>query len=425
MKINLKFNRQRIDELFIIGVILMYIPILPIDVETQPLLCLLAVTIGTYYVHLNKYVVKPSSIIALLLVFIILGGLVHSIGISSFAIVESAKYLVGPIIYILMRDNLKYYQLATLKNTTIVLLIIAILTAFNFGPISKLLANAISHIIERSTIGGIDGMRGISLISNEPSYAAGQLIFLLLITDFFRINNDLNNSSIKTIKYIKFAIIIMIVLTKSALGILFLAAYTLPLAMTKFNARHALLIIASSVVLTIAENLKPSRISQVFTALSEVDLNNLLLSLSILEPSGTTRIFLNISAFSALIFNPIGFGIGSFQNNWYNLLDKLGMYFLANHEVLGNAYTNQLGTNASTYLANITHDLGVVPFILIISLLIHPLFRPTAHRTLRWQIVLSILIMFFFQSQITNPVPWALLVILHHLTEGTIENSPS
>ena len=382
----------------------MYIPVLPIPVETQPLLCLAAGTISAAIsTHLILRHDKTSLLALVLLIFIVIGFL-YSLANRQPAISDLVKYSIGPIIYISMRN--RFFNIP--KNLTIystyLLFAVSIFMFFDIGPVK----NIIGLIIERASQSDIGGIRGISLISNEPSYAAGQLIFLLLTLKFQ--NEIYKTNSIHT-KIAPTLAITMILMTKSALGYLFLIAYFTPEILRQINLKKMLLIAAFGLGVTIMEFIFPSRISQVISAFQQADINNLLLSLSILEPSGTTRIFLNAAAFSSILFSPFGYGLGSFSDVWHHTLDKLGLQILQNHEILGSVYMSQQQTFASTYLANITNDLGLPALIITLSMFSPFILKLHNNSIFLQQVSLCLIIMLFFQSQITNPIPWALLIM--------------
>ena len=106
---------------------------------------------------------------------------------------------------------------------------------------------------------------------------------------------------------------------------------------------------------------------------------------------------INFFGFASIVQHPFGSGLGSFPS----LLQGYGDYFeldLASHDVLSLA--DHIKFYPQTYLANLVNDIGVFAFILIPILLVN---NDNSNKNFSSKKGICLLLMIFFQSQITSP----------------------
>jgi ABC-type iron transport system FetAB permease component len=106
---------------------------------------------------------------------------------------------------------------------------------------------------------------------------------------------------------------------------------------------------------------------------------------------------------SALFLMPLGYGIGSFPHVWTDVARKLSIN-PSSHEVLQLYDT----IYPQTYFATVCNDVGVFALLLFVLIFIYNKKRSNFNS----KVITVIMILFFFQSQITSPLLWFLIAVL-------------
>lgn len=387
---------------------LIFLKIIPVGIETQPLIAFIfALMILMNGDHDFSIIKRDVFFVYILMFFIVVYfffTLIYHHWFSAF--IDLLKYLIGPIIYLALR---RYNHKISLKTVTTVVIMLSSIALFIL-LLPSVAQMVFYFIVSRSeNISGND-FRGISILTPEPSYFSVFEIILLIEIEYKLSELSLSIKDRKHLKMLKVVVIILTFLTKSVLGIFVAIIFILP----SFSIKKGLitfLLISGSVFLgfMIYTNFFPtSRLSQVvstFTFLISGEDFSLLDLIFIQESSGGARVILNFFGFASVIQHPFGSGLGSFPS----MLKGYGDYFnldLASHDVL--SISDHIKFYPQTYLANLVNDMGVFAFILLPILFLN---NNSKNKNFSSKRALCLLLMVFFQSQITSPAFWYVMAI--------------
>lgn len=404
-------KRSELNSLLFISFFLIFIRILPISVETQPVLSLFVATISIVGFAKGTDFLKKDVIfvIALVLILIIYTFLQIFFNSDYQAIVELFKYLIGPVIFFSIRSNKYSISFSILKKVVIAISIIAAVSLF----LPSVYAILFKYFIPRFAENMGSDVRGIVVLTPEPSYFAVFQIILLITIEKALSQFDTGEKVLYTRKellYLKYIIIFISVLTKSALVILYIIIFILP-DFKKIDFKKVLLgllvvipIISILIYFFFSENRLFDVISLVYKLVHDGEFNwiNFLFNQ---ESSGGTRIVLNFLAISAMFINPLGSGLGSFSTMMTFYGDHFDMD-LSKHEVLGSDALGKI--YPQTYFANLCNDIGIFALILFPVIMVN---NAKDSRNFVLKRNLCLFLMVLFQSQITNPAFWYLIAI--------------
>lgn len=391
-----------IFNLFILSIFSIYIPLLPLSSETQPILPLLfsLIIILLNIRKVNLYIKYDVALVYLLIgiISIYFFTSLLKIGYSEHPFINYIKYLIGPFIYLAIRNNIDDISFKNVRNIILFLFIVSILVHF------KLFQNIHSLIIKRSQT-SFAGHR-INILTNEPSYFAFFFVLLLGLLDYISIRTT---TSKKIINILKLLLFIMAFSTESGLVFLLILIYIFSFFLvSRFNIKILIIIlgIISFFFIIKFSNNRISKILLIVKQFSHFNVSFKSLFFNI-EPSGGTRVLLNYIAFKNMFHYPLGTGLGSFYHTISNTKNIFGVA-IKKQEVL-----RLMPHTAQTYVMNLFNDIGIFAFILPIILLVNNV-KPIIKK---WKLLynfifLSLIVMFFFQCQITNPIPWVLMALL-------------
>ncbi len=412
-------KESKIINLLFLLCFFIYLKKLPINIETQPFFIFIISLALVLYTSkkVDKIDLWLVGYLIILSSYLLLQLILFQTGIIAFF-----TYLVGPLIYIVLKNKL---HLVSEKLVKIIIVLFAALTLvilFKIPLLYGLLSGFYELFVPRS--GWMDGsdIRGITLLAPEPSYFAFPAVLLLVALDITGLMGKQN------LKY-KLLLITIAVLSKSALVFAYTGIYLL-LYYTKWSAIKEFLMLRSKRVMLFATIVlillipflffEKSRIEEVFfnvyhNITSENSLKNLLLT----EVSGSTRFIINSLGFLSLEYAPFGWGLGEFQNN-YHIVGSQFHDLMSKHEVIKLDYLPRSPVKAQTYTANLVGDIGILSFPLVIFILLS-VFRKTTNKI---QIALKLVIplmLIFVQAQISNPIPWVLLAVLNSKSLQTVK----
>jgi hypothetical protein len=396
--------------LLFISLFLIYFKVLPINVETQPILTIfisIIILFKNYRDYFSNQIKLYKDEIGLFFISIIL--LIYTLFQFLFwdevVVIDCIKYLIGIILYLSIRRRF------VINRKVLYLVVIALVS---LGILNLLLPDLYSLIvgafIPRTLDSLRDGIRGINILTPEPSYfAAFELIILNVIE--FHLDGELENHNNKYLKWCKWAIILLAFLTKSALVIGIAVVFLIPPKRYLKMGKLLKFGIAISSVIGFAgySFLQENRLFQIFDLVyylvkdGNIDYQKLLFEQ---EASGGTRIVVNFLAFSSVFFKPLGSGLGSFPYVYNDLARNFNLD-LSSHEVLGN--TNYSTIYAQTYFANLCNDIGIFSLVLLFVVFVgNSTFNSSNVRRKRY---FSLFILLLFQSQITSPAFWIILLL--------------
>ena len=323
-------------------------------------------------------------------------------------IIEFIKYLIGPIIFLGLRISKFSISYSLLKKVIYTLTAIAAISLFTPG----IYVLIFQHIIPRFASNVGSDARGIVILTPEPSYfAVFQTILLITIEKALSqsANDNEKASERKKLLFLKYLVLLLSLLTKSALVIIYAIIFLIP-DFKKINFKK--LILGVFILLPIAGLL----IYFFFSQNRLFDVVELIYNLTkegnfdwtaflfTQESSGGTRVVLNFLAIAAIGMFPFGAGLGSFSS----MLNVYGDHYnldISKHEVLGSIEGR---IYPQTYFANLCNDVGVFAFLLIFICFAN---NAIDSKNFKLKRNACLLIMLFFQSQITNPAFWFLLAV--------------
>lgn len=407
-----RFKRTYLHRFLFVSLFLIFIPLIPIGIETQPTLALFTSII------LIAGFSNPKELLKLDVFFVCLLSVILTIyatwqfffKFDYKALIEFLKYLIGPIIFFAIRTSKFSVSFPLLKKVVIGLAIVAGISLFLPGIYVFIFRYLIPRFVDNV---GSDA-RGIVILTPEPSYfAVFQIILLITIEKALSQLNYEQSEEVdynkKQLLYLKYVVIFISLLTKSAVVILYVLIFLIPelkrLSFKKLFIWLLIIIPLISIVVYFffSENRLFDVISLVYKLVSEdeFDWMNFLFNQ---ESSGGTRIIVNFLAIASLFINPFGSGLGSFSS----MIGFYSEYFnmdLSKHEVLGG----DLGKiYPQTYFANLCNDIGIFSLVLFPILLIN---NASDSRNFVLKRNLCLVIMILFQSQITNPAFWYLIAV--------------
>lgn len=399
------FKRMEINNLLFISFFTIFFHLIPIGVETQPHLSFLFafLLLITAKRSTNTYKKDVFCLYILLSILLAYTCLQLVLEFSFIPILEFVKYLIGPLIYLAIRYELFSINYKTFRSVIYVLTFFAILNLL----IPNIYQFIFGMIIPRFSGNMAGGIRGITILTPEPSYFAIFQIILLITIEKQLSNLSLTSFETKKLKALKILLIIISFTTKSAFVILISFIFLLP---RKINLKKLLKITLTIILILFlfyyffSENRLSQIVTLLYTLISDgnFDLTNFLFNQ---EASGGTRIIVNFLAIASIIIHPFGSGIGSFSS----MISQYAAYFdldISKHEVLGNDLSAQI--YPQTYFANLCNDIGIFSFLFFPIIFLN---NDNSNKAYNVKRNICLFVMVFFQSQITNPAFWFLIAI--------------
>ena len=396
--------------LLFISLFLIYFKVLPLNVETQPILTIflsILILIRGYRDYFSNQIKLYWDELGLifLVVILLIYPLFQYLFWNEMVVLDCIKYLIGIFLYLSIRRRFAI-------NHKLIYLIVVFLVGIGLMNLvfPELYDLVFGGFIPRTLESVRDGVRGINILTPEPSYfAAFELIILNLIES--QLDESNTDPRKKYLKWCKWAIIILAFLTKSAYVISIALIFLIPAKRYIKTGKVIKFGLIAALVISLVgfSFLQENRLFQIFDLAyyvikdGNIDYQKLLFEQ---EASGGTRIVVNFLAFSSLFFKPLGSGLGSFPHV-YNDLAKNFNLDLSAHEVLGNSSYSTI--YAQTYFANLCNDVGIFSLILLFVVFVgNSNFNSENIRRKRY---FSLFVLLFFQSQITSPAFWIILFL--------------
>jgi hypothetical protein len=373
--------------IFLFGPYTMFINVLPIEVETQPVIasCVLI------FFFQNKYR-KDQLYIFVLVLYVLFVGLFH-IFFATGNLLTLILLIFGPLLYISSSGHeivigRKQYFIAHF-----ILLSILVLQKFDTDLIKDIM-----HLILPRFYTGVSFTSGLA---TEPAYLAQQIIYLYLLGEFGYKNNIINISK-NELHCLRYLLLFYLALTPSNSMFVLLILVLIPIM--NLRLLFPFLITIASILLIYG-----SRINMLISGLISNLLNINLETLMHIDPSGSTRVYLNLIGYLISLEKYFGVGPGNYGYNWDIAFHNYNIQFLLNHPIIKNWYN--VGTKSMSYTSQVASDIGFIFLILFFGFLCYSFMK--ARDSERKSIRNVLLFIFFFSSQISNPIPWFLLTFLN------------
>lgn len=402
----------------ILALFFVYFKLIPmIDAETQPILFFISIIPILIKEKENILKIKLNKILILFLVELFLIVLVNiykkDSGIKNL-LIESFKYsmpLLGFLAYNHNMEKLTEKDYRVFKNLSYVWFINAVVIKFKIPILYTIFYKFSLIFFERAKEYNKDG-RGISIFGPEPSYFAILLIFYLILLEYGVRNKKIEKD--KEYYIINILLIVIAFFAKSLYVYLMLIIYY----GFKIKLKY---IISVLIAFLIFISLKPqvlntSRIQLAIQNIKEHK-NKYKRPIDILyygDSSSGARFLLNSVGYNSIVKYPFGNGLGSFFEKNVDVSWELGYNYRKNGHFgwWKNVKTGRYNMNAQTYMSKLVFEIGIWSFILwyFFILKYFEMLRDKANfKQNLLIIVVTLFMLFIFQGQQSNPIPWVML----------------
>ena len=392
-----------------IGTFFMYLRIVPIEAETQPIIpCLflfLAIPFG-----FNKILeARDEELFLLLFCWVVLCYLFYGLSEDNWLrnCVYAFKILFCPLLYLFVLKSVEYVNISHVRIVVYTLLCFCISSIVYVPALTEITRFVIKFFLPRFSFG--EGVRGISILTAEPSYFVYFGILSICTLDFIKLRDS--KTSETEIIILKAMIIFMGGLTRSALVYVFILYYTsISLFFSKKHLTEKILIFIFIVffcgMLLLCTN---NRLIEIFeNIIASKDIFDVLFYS---DASGGFRALFNCLYYLSILVNPFGFGLGEMSENWFVVANYFDINpFINTH--LANMIEDINNIDAQAYIPNVIGNVGVFSWLLILFV-----FKRNSFGDLKFKTnVLTTLIVFMFvlQSNYVNPVFWFLLAFIKY-----------
>lgn len=386
-----------------ISIFLMYFNIIPINVETQPIIIILlipfmfVITLFNNRVKLNKKNLLLITYILIIMVYFIFDILT---GKNTFF--DFVKLIAGPLSYLFILKNAEYINYKHIKSIIYVLFAFFLIQVLKLPLLENITSMIYNIFFTRHNDLIVGSARGVGILVPEPSYFVYFAILLLYSLDYLKEKDNI------TVKNLKILVIIMSLFTKSALVYIFLLIYFLKYINIRKLKSIFIMILVTIVTLVILNIFPSNRFSEVINKLID-DLNGgILNALFYSDASSGFRFIINSLYYLSIFIRPFGFGITGMANNWGKIAEIFNIDVWKN-EHFKYVIKSNWSIDAQAYLANVVGTIGVFSIILFIFFF----YRKKKMNSLQKNIYIVLFVyLVILQSNLFNPVFWLLFGIL-------------
>lgn len=385
--------------MFYLSALLLYFPRLLPGVETQPWATL---ALAFCALLLPRSLDQRTAAIALLTFALVLLGIkgmaTGDIGDS----LSGVQILIGPT-YLFAAEALSDSPPRRKVMATIAIATLALAgLELGFPSVYRQLAGL---LLDRAAVA--DGLRGISLLTPEPSYAAISLAYLLMLALW---SNEGNRWGL-----VEWAFLIALLLTFSTYAVVLLGVILLFEMPVLFLLSIGALVVAVASIVTVGGGGTENTIRAVglLAKLTTLNFQDFLPSISALDSSVGSRLITNFAALQTPLFAPMGLGLGC--SSMAEAYKAVGYGFVYSNPVLAEGM--QYGClKPQSYLPCLLLVFGWIS--LPVTYFGIELWRRCSRRNRApriWSTPLGVgLLMIVTQGQITNPIPWILIYMSFH-----------
>lgn len=380
--------------IILIGPMLMYIHILPINAETQPIISALVII----FLFCNKEIYKTEFYMLFLIFYTFAFGFI-SVNYLGGSFIVLLSYIFGPLLFIATPNRIQISK-RIFVATHILLLYILVTQKFNIPFLSDLTDSSIGYVLSRSYSFRNVSYVPVSGFATEASYVAQQIIFLHLLAEIGYEKSILRITR-GELKFFRILLLLYLYLTPSAsmFSLIMLCYFAIS------EIYIIILFIISIVIMYIVlENLGIPSIMDILINLKYSDVG--WKTLLEIDSNGSSRVYSNIIGYLISLERPFGVGPGNYGLNWDLAFNNYDIDVFKLNWDINQWY--KTGHKSSTYLSNYASDIGSIGFAFFIAYLLFTL--KYLNRNIHQKSVRNVLIfMFFFACTITSPIPWLLL----------------
>ncbi len=391
------FMTIKLADIAFLGVVTIFIPILPIPIETQPLIALFFVVLRIRSVLKQAIIGDIEAKLIFTYLCIIIFYTVYGIYFYGYNSILTMAKVAIPLLFFLALQRTKIEVSESLILVfCIVHLLLLIQILAGYDVILSAMYNRFS-----AAKGGEYG-NGISFFSYEPGYGA-MYIFAAFVAIWAGIKSK------RRFVYCYF-LIILIILTKSAFGFI-LAAVSLYIL---HGHRFILKCIPALPIVFyfLPDDFRILQVSNTLISLGEE--SDWLSSLILLEPSGMTRLLKNIPSIYYGFLSVFGFGVGSFETEFSKIAQGIELY--REHPLLKEVYESGSTVAApDSFLSLSAFEMGFFSLLYVVAIWLILVKIKDSQGMRIFTAGLMITVLFTLQSQISSPI---LLYVLYCLAHG-------
>ncbi len=405
--------KQDLYNLFFLGCIFVYIPILPIDIaECQPYLWLICCFIGLAFIFNFGFKIDSVSALSIALFFFVTARFIADYATYSVNTIDFLRYIfpcAGLFFAFMAKKPPSIIIIDAVIFLHLLMVIFTIIPGFN-----ELFREFMLNIYGRYGKLLLSGTRGISFLSPEPSYAA---FYLSVVLATLRIFSETGVKSKMIFR--ELLLVFLIACTKSIAGVIVIIIYSMSFVFfdAKLRVKIVMIVLLFSAIPAAIEYTRFGKtiLRAADYAYSEGSISDVINVASLVEPSGSARIIQNSAALYGAIRRPLGNGLGSYGDKWWYWADNMGWYVLPEHEVLSEHYLERRPLAAHAIIPQLSHDIGLSIFVWFSAfLMIIFRCRKSMKSSTNFFIFGLCIIFFLYQSQMTNPSIWYLLALYYY-----------
>jgi len=396
-----------------------------VSFETFPLLLIVCSILIIFSNKMFKRNLDKIQISALLLLMFICLSFLYNLPSNNIALLELIKYLIGPIILFSSHQIIKNLNIKFVYYLSFFLIFLYFLLKFNVPILFNFACDFLEFFIARYDCSNFDNLKSPFLITPEPSYLALFLGFIILIINLMKKNQNYKKN-LHNFLIIEFLLLFIILDTQSRIGyiVLFILFFNYFFLNNYFKYLLTILVV---IYITFIFQLDKSRTigrlisiqnSMDYIQLSRnVDSKTLIEQINYSEPTGAIRIIHNLLSVYGFYNSDIiyGHGPGSYSKKWFNdYSNRLNLQdILKKNEVMSRWDLPNKKQYVQNYFFSILHDCGLIVSLLFLYL-VYLGFKNIikSNNKIYYCLFAYIILCFFYQTQITNPMPWLGLSIL-------------
>jgi hypothetical protein len=352
------------------------------------------------------YIKKYNYYFFYFIIFLIISslfGILKTNGIFLSETIRSLAAYFNPLFVFLFMLNteekniLDFYKIS--KKLFYFLILLGII---QYSGLLDFLTPVIRIFIPRGSMAALNNIRGVTLLSTEPSRASYELFFIYLI-----IRNLFLKTSKNKFFFDIFILLYFVVIIKSATGlfllfIFFLIFYGLKFIIFIFFS--ALLFLNLNLNFNV-ENRALSIIQNFFSENSLKEVFDLLVSAS------GFRIVSILSSFKYSFYNIFGGGIGNWLQTSLKALNNTQFSPTNLAYFIYQGGGNWVPVRPTSFLASLALDTGVIGIFLFILMFLYELQRYLMYEEEKKTILFFLIYLTLFGA-VGNPVPWICITLI-------------
>ena len=396
-----------------------------VSFETFPILIFVLSILIIFNRNILTQKYDKIQIISGLLILYICLSFIYNIPDDNISFLELIKYLIGPTILLSSVHILKNINIKFLYYLGLFLAILYILLKFKIPLLFDLSCNFLEFFIARYDCSNSDNLKNPFLITPEPSYLSLFLGFLILTMNLFK-GKKSYKLNLKKLLILEFFLIFIIFETHSRIGFAIILILLLNYLFLYKNFKYILAILTiifSTFFFKVDDSRTIGRIIQIKDSLENYNLSKninlkvFIKEINVHEPTGAIRLLHNVLSTYGFYTSDVifGHGPGSYSKKWYNnYSNELDLEnVLKNNEVIGEWDLQNKKQYTQNYFFSILHDCGLLVSMIFLYLIVIAFMSiKRSDNLINLCIFLYVSLCFFYQSQITNPMPWLALGIL-------------